>query len=170
MQMRTYSVFQPPVLPGTVEDDAQSLVFVRHGWSLAALLVPLIWMLVRRLWWVLLAYVVWIIAIQLLDFAIPSLITVGLSLATALIIMLEAGQLRLETMAAKGYREIAVVEAANQTEAERRFFAWWLAQRDRSGGPAETSQSALTSATHQRSPVLRPSSTRSPALPGLTNR
>jgi hypothetical protein len=92
--MRTYSVFAPPVMPGTLEDDAQSLVFIRHGWSLAALFVPLIWMVVRRLWWVLLGYVVLCIAIQLASFAVPTWVTVGLSVALALIVMIEAGQLR----------------------------------------------------------------------------
>ena len=154
--MRTYSVFEPPVLPGTPEEDAQSLVFVRHGWSLAALFVPLIWMLFRRLWWVLLAYIVLVIAIQVASYSVPSLFTAGLSVALAIVIMLEAGQLRLESMAAKGYREIAVVEARNQTEAERIFFTRWLAEH----GEARPARRASTG-------MQRPTSAKPPALPGL---
>ncbi len=154
--MRTYSVFEPPVLPGTLEDDAQSLVFVRHGWSLAALVFPLIWMAVRRLWWVLLAYVIIIAAIQVLSFAVPTVVTGGLSMALAIIIMLEAGQLRLESMAVKGYREIAVLEARTQRDAEQKFFAEWLAERN-----------AIAASQEERAHVLRPTSATPPALPGL---
>jgi hypothetical protein len=154
--MRTYSVFEPPVLPGTLEEDAQSLVFVRHGWSLAALFVPLIWMVVRRLWWVLLGYVLLIVAIQALSFAVPVLVTAGLSAALAIIVMVEAGQLRLESMTAKGYREIAVLEARDQKEAERIFFTQWLAER--------TDAQPVHAA---RGPLHRPTSATPPALPGL---
>ena len=154
--MRTYSVFEPPVLPGTPEDDAQSLVFVRHGWSLAALLFPMIWMAVRRLWWFLLAYVIIIAAIQILSFAVPPVVTGGLSVALALIIMLEAGQLRLESMAVKGYREIAVLEARNQRDAEQKFFTEWLADRR-----------AAAASQEEHAHVLRPTSATPPALPGL---
>ncbi|MBO6675728.1 MAG: DUF2628 domain-containing protein [Rhizobiales bacterium] len=162
--MRTYSVFAPPVMPGTLEDDAQSLVFVRHGWSLAALFVPLIWMIVRRLWWVLLGYVILCIAIQLASFSVPVWVTVGVSVALALIIMIEAGQLRLESMAAKGYREIAVIEAPNQKEAERIFFRTWVADHGRAPARPTSSPAQAT-----RGPLHRPTSATPPALPGLSS-
>lgn len=153
--MKTFSVFEPPVLPGSPVEDAESLVFVRHGWSLAALLIPMVWMLARRLWWVLLAYLVLVIAIQVASFAMSPVYTTGLSIIVALVVMVEAGQLRLESMLAKGYREIAVIDAKNQREAENMFFSHWL--HDHSSRPAPTEQRA----------ILRPSSARPPALPGL---
>ena len=154
--MRTYSVFEPKVMPGDPVADAESLVFVRHGWSLAALFVPAIWMAVRRLWWVLLGYILLIVGIQLLAFTVPQIVTVGLSVALALVIMIEAGQLRLESMALKGYREIAIVEARNQREAEYQFFTRWLAERG-----------AATATRAARLPVLRPGSATPPPLPGM---
>lgn len=159
--MRTYSVFAPPVMAGTVEEDAQSLVFVRHGWSLAALFVPLIWMLVRRLWWVLLAYLVVVIGIQVLSLAVSELVTTGLSVAVAIVVFVEAGQLRLESMAAKGYREIAVLEARNRDEAERVFFTQWVADRDAVQPVAASRPSA--------GPLHRPSSATPPTLPGFSS-
>ncbi|MFN3170572.1 MAG: DUF2628 domain-containing protein [Hyphomicrobiales bacterium] len=159
--MRTYSIFAPPVMAGTVEEDAQSLVFVRHGWSLAALFVPLIWMLVRRLWWVLLAYLVVVIGIQVLSFAVPDLVTTGLSVAVAIVVFVEAGQLRLESMAVKGYREIAVLEARNRDEAERVFFTQWLADRD-AVQPVAPSRSS-------GGPLHRPSSATPPTLSGFSS-
>jgi hypothetical protein len=153
--MKTFSVFEPPVLPGSPVEDAESLVFVRHGWSLAALLIPMVWMLVRRVWWVLFAYLVLVVAIQLLSYAISPVVTAGLSVAVALIIMVEAGQLRLESMHIKGYREIAVIDARNQNEAEHLFFSHWLAdQTDRAVAPTSGA-------------VRRPLSATPPALPGL---
>ncbi|MEQ8657257.1 MAG: DUF2628 domain-containing protein [Hyphomicrobiales bacterium] len=159
--MRTYSVFAPPQMSGTLEEDAQSLVFVRHGWSLAALFVPLIWMLVRRLWWVLLAYLVLVIGIQVLGLAVSELVTTGLSVAVAIVVFVEAGQLRLESMAAKGYREIAVLEARNRNEAERVFFTQWVADRGavQPVAPSRPSGGSLH----------RPSSATPPALPGFSN-
>lgn len=159
--MRTYSVFAPPVMAGTVEEDAQSLVFVRHGWSLAALFVPLIWMLVRRLWWVLLAYLVVVIGIQVLSLAVSELVTTGLSVAVAIVVFVEAGQLRLESMAVKGYREIAVLEARNRDEAERVFFTQWVADRDAIQPVAASRPSG--------GPLHRPSSATPPTLPGFSS-
>lgn len=154
--MKTFSVFEPPVLPGSPVEDAESLVFVRHGWSLAALLIPLVWMLVRRLWWVLLAYLVLVIGIQVLGYAVSPVITAGLSVALALIVMVEAGQLRLETMRARGYREIAVLDARNLEEAEHLFFSHWLSQHR-----------PRTASAAPHTPMRRPASATPPALPGL---
>ncbi|MEO0385739.1 MAG: DUF2628 domain-containing protein [Pseudomonadota bacterium] len=159
--MRTYSVFAPPRMAGTLEEDAQSLVFVRHGWSLAALFVPLIWMLVRRLWWVLLAYLVVVIGIQVLSLAVSDLVTTGLSVAVAIVVFVEAGQLRLESMAVKGYREIAVLEARNRDEAERVFFTQWVADRDAVQPVVPSHPSA--------GPLHRPSSATPPTLPGFSS-
>ena len=64
--------------------------------------------------------------------------------------LIEAGQLRLESMALKGYREIAVIEARNQREAERQFFVHWLEDRQLS--------SPAPHAPIRRGPVLRPGS------------
>lgn len=155
--MKLYSVFEPPLSNATREERAEKLVFVRHGWSLAALLIAPIWMLIRRLWIVLLLYLVVGGAIQVLGLVLAPWLAGALSLALALVIMVEAGQLRLETMAGKGYREIAVIEAPNQREAERKFFSTWL---------EEPRTQPSTTPAPQRT-VLRPASSRPPALPGL---
>ncbi|MEM6383330.1 MAG: DUF2628 domain-containing protein [Pseudomonadota bacterium] len=157
--MRTYSVFEPKTRPDDPINYADSLVFVRHGWSLAALFIPLIWMAIRRLWWAILGYVLLIVGIQLLSFTVPELATAALSVALALIIMIEAGQLRLESMALKGYREIAVLQAKNQLEAEQIFFADWLCEKRMLGLRGKSGPSG--------GPVLRPSSSAPPPLPGL---
>jgi hypothetical protein len=164
--MRTYSVFAPPVLPGSLEEDARSLVFVRHGWSLAALFVPLIWMLVRRLWWVLLAYIVLIIALQVASYAVPPIVSVALSVGLALVIMIEAGQLRLESVAAKGYREIAVIHAPNLREAEVRFLAQWMKERGETA-PTPLPAEGLPARRPRTGGLLRPRSANPPPLPGL---
>ncbi|MEM6711545.1 MAG: DUF2628 domain-containing protein [Pseudomonadota bacterium] len=166
--MRTYSVFEPPIQPGvpgaaSVERRADGYVFVRHGWSLAALVLPIVWMLVRRLWWVLLVYVVASIALQVLSLAASPIVSVALAIALALMVMTEAGQLKLESMAAKGYAEVAVIQADNQTEAERQFFGHWLKEQS-------LSMEAPSQERTLRPAVLRPQSTTPPALPGLPSR
>ncbi|MGD1887741.1 MAG: DUF2628 domain-containing protein [Cohaesibacteraceae bacterium] len=157
--MKLYSVFEPPLSGGTAAERAEKLVFVRHGWSLAALLIAPIWMLLRRLWIVLLLYLVVGGAIQVLGLVLAPWLAGALSIALALIIMVEAGQLRLEMMAGKGYREIAVIEARNQREAERKFFSTWLAE------PTDPRPTPATPAPQHT--VLRPTSSKPPALPGL---
>ncbi len=154
--MRTYSVFEPPALPGNLEEDAQSFVFVRHGWSLLALFVPPIWMIMRKLWIVLAVYVVLVIGIQLLGLVVHPAVIGAISGALAIILLLEAGQLQLESWAAKGYREVAVIQAKNQNEAERLFLSGWLAEREE-----KVAEQTV------RSPVRRPISATPPALPGL---
>ncbi|MBV6658563.1 MAG: DUF2628 domain-containing protein [Devosiaceae bacterium] len=154
--MRTYSVFEPKVLPSGTPQDAESLVFVRHGWSLAALFFAPLWMIVRRLWLVLLAYLLIGAAIQVLGLVVPPIVVVALTVALALIVMVEAGQLRLMTMEARGYREIAVLDARNQREAERTFFERWLKERD-----------AVRTERDSRLPVLRPGSTTPTPIPGM---
>lgn len=158
--MKTFSVFEPPVLPGSPVEDAQNLVFVRHGWSLAALLIPVVWMLARRLWWVLLAYLVLVIAIQVASFAISPVYTAGLSVVVALVVMVEAGQLRLESMLAKGYREVAVIDAKNLADAEHHYFTHWLIEHH-----ARLAARPASAAPH--TPVRRPASASHSAVPGL---
>ena len=157
--MRTYSVFAPPVMPGGLEENAEALKFVPHGWSLWALIIPALWMALRRLWWVLLFYVLIVAAIQVIGLVVPQIVTLGLSIAFALVLMVEAGTLRMETLLAKGYREIAVLQAKNQKAAELAFFTAWVADEESSETPAPPAA--------KRGTLHRPLSGTPPALPGL---
>ncbi len=63
MAMLTFTVHEPPNPPADRIERADRLVFVKDGFSwMAALFAPL-WMLVHRLWWALLGYIVAIVAL-----------------------------------------------------------------------------------------------------------
>ena len=55
--MPTYTVYEPPLREGEIAADPERFVFVRDGFYLWAFLIPPLWLLVRRLWLVLLFYV-----------------------------------------------------------------------------------------------------------------
>ena len=48
--MTLYSVYEPPSEAQDLEDRADSLVFVKEGFSWPALFVPGFWLLYRRMW------------------------------------------------------------------------------------------------------------------------
>src|SRR5215510_2105037 len=62
-QMAVYSVFAPPVSTG--EADAERFRFVRDGFSWGAFLFGPLWMIFRRLWLVLIIYLVGITALTI---------------------------------------------------------------------------------------------------------
>ena len=56
--MLTFTMHEPPNPAADRVDRAESLVFVKDGFSWAAALFAPIWLIVHRLWWPLLGYVV----------------------------------------------------------------------------------------------------------------
>ena len=55
--IKAFTVHEPPDAPAGRVDRAAQLVFVKDGFSLRAALVPPIWMIASRLWFVLLCYI-----------------------------------------------------------------------------------------------------------------
>lgn len=125
--MAIYTVHEPPRLTGDVARDADRFRFVRDGFYGWAFLLPPVWMLVHRLWLVLLGY---LIAAGLLEAA---LILVRASTGTqtlafvllSILIGTEAGTLRRWTLARRRYRPVGVVVGDDIEAAERRFFSTW---------------------------------------------
>jgi hypothetical protein len=56
--VQTYTVHEPRVGPEDIEERAGKLVFVKEGLAFWALVAPSLWLLVNRVWWGLLAYIV----------------------------------------------------------------------------------------------------------------
>ncbi len=125
--MPTYTVHAPPPKAGETASDPQRLLFVRdgfHGW--AFLLAP-IWLLFRRLWLVLLGYV---IANALLGgvfflVATPAWIRFLGGLLIALLLGFEAATLWRWTLDRRRWQMLGFVVADDEESAERRFFAEW---------------------------------------------
>jgi hypothetical protein len=126
--MPTYTVHEPPAPAADRVDRAESLVFVKDGFSwLAALFAPL-WLIVNRLWWPLLGYVLISAAFQLMTHVAGfDQRWMGLAgLALNLLVGFEADTLRRWGLERRGWRTVGMVTGRSASECERRFFDGWL--------------------------------------------
>lgn len=126
--MLTFTVHEPPNPPADRVDRAESLVFVKDGFGWMAALFAPIWLLVYRLWWPLLGFIVLSVAFELakraagLDARWIGLAVLGLSL----LIGFEADTLRRWALRRRGWRTLGSVSGKTAAECERRFFEAWL--------------------------------------------
>jgi hypothetical protein len=124
--MAIWTVHEPPARGRGSLDHAERIEFVRDGLSWPALLFPLPWMLVKRLWLVAALYVAGLIVLNVvLILAGQSELATVLDLAISVIVGLEAANLRRWTLERRGFRLVAVLSEQSLTDAERRFFASW---------------------------------------------
>ena len=142
--MRTYTIHERPDPAADRVDRAEALVFVKDGFSWAAALFAPLWLIVHRLWWPLLGYVVLSAALQL-----PQLLFtfdqrwLGLAaLALNVLVGFEADSLRRWGLERRGWHTVGTVTGRTAAECERRFFDAWL-----------PSQPILTAGTQSRSPT-----------------
>jgi hypothetical protein len=151
--MAVYTVHEPPVRgSATAAPAPERFVFVRDGFSLAALLFGPLWMLRHRMWLVLLGFAVVVAALAtLLHFYGSATADAMAWVLLAFLLAFEAGTLRRLTLARRGYRNIGVVVGDDLEAAERRFFDSWV--RGQSGARPDGSAGAPALA---RSPHPRP--------------
>ncbi len=126
--MTTYTVHESPDPAADRIDRAESLVFIKDGFSwLAALFAPL-WLIVHRLWWPLLGYVLISGAFQLMTHVAGfDQRWMGLAgLALNLLVGFEADTLRRWGLERRGWHTVGTVTGRNASECERRFFDGWL--------------------------------------------
>jgi hypothetical protein len=107
--MRIYTIHERPDPAADRVDRAEGLVFVKDGFSWAAALFAPIWLIVHRLWWPLLGYVVVGGAFQLVQLTLAfDKRWLGLAvLALHLLIGLEADTLRRWSLERRGWRTSA---------------------------------------------------------------
>lgn len=125
--MIAYSVLEPAEVAETAIERADRIVFVREGFAVFALLFPLLWLLVHRMWWVLIGFAVILAAVN----AGATLMGLG-ETATSLALLvltlffaLNANELRRWTLERRGYQVVGAVSGRNRDECEIRFFADW---------------------------------------------
>lgn len=141
----TFTVHEPPVPAADRLDRAESLLFVKEGFTWSAALFAPVWLIVHRLWWPLFAYAAIIgllEAVRFIGIIDPGWITLG-SLALHLLIGFEADSLRRWSLERSGWRMLGSVSGKSAEECERRFFEQWLPEQ----------------------PVVAPPSTGRPPLP-----
>jgi hypothetical protein len=122
--MAIYTVHAPPGA-GVGERD-EDIRFVKDGFSVAALLVPVIWLLWQRMWLVLLAWLAAAFLVSRLAYFAGDTAAVVVGLVFAVWFALEARTMLRWTLARRGYVMIGVVEGVDREAAERRFFETWL--------------------------------------------
>ena len=126
--MLTFTVHEPPNPPADRVDRAESLVFVKDGFSWSALLFGPLWLLAHRLWWPLLGYVVLAGGLQAVQW-LTALDRGWLTFATIalhLLVGLEGGALRVRALDRRGWQNLGAVTGKTLAECERRFFEAWL--------------------------------------------
>jgi hypothetical protein len=151
--MAVYTVHEPRLSnDATAAPEPERFVFVRDGFSFAALLFGPLWMLRHRMGLVLLGYgaVVAALSLVLHLHASAGVGTIVWALV-ALLLGFEAGTLRRFTLGRRGYRNIGIVVGDDLELAERRFFDSWMRKdfrgRNDSSAPAAPSGApALTPA------------------------
>lgn len=127
-RMAAYTVHEPPEKLASKEERAESLVFIRDGFSwLAAIFGPL-YLLFRGEWRALALYLViatvLAVVLQALG-AQPDWIGWAMLLLN-IVVGFEMSELRRRSLSRARWREIATVNGAGEDEAERRFFESWL--------------------------------------------
>jgi len=124
--MKTFTVHMPPPT-GSAEKDALETLFVREGFAIWAFLIPLLWLIVHRMWLVFLGYIV---LTGLLEGAAQLIGDIAPGIFAFLITILfglEANNLRRWTLDRRGYRFAGIAAGRTLEDAEQRFFDSWNA-------------------------------------------
>jgi hypothetical protein len=121
--MAIYTVLAPATRVGDAASDPMRTVFIRDGFSWAAFLIAVPWMLYRRMWLVLLGYVVIAIAAAFLLSSVSDEVSAVVMILLSFLFSLEANNLRRWTLERRGYRMVGVAEGRNMEEAEVRYFS-----------------------------------------------
>ena len=123
--MAVFTVHEPRPRKNESEAAPERYRFVRDGFHFWAFLLGPLWMLWRRMWLVLLMYVICGTAIQiaLYKFGMSSTVKFTVGFLIALLVGFEAGTLRRWSL--RRWTQVGVVVAPDREEAERRFFASW---------------------------------------------
>src|SRR5882757_776247 len=122
--MPAYAVLEPPRRNRSASDHTDRFVFLRERFSLGAFLFGPLWMIWRRVWLVLVVYlvVVGLIAYGLLRLGIAWPVHAVVYFLIQFLVGLEATSLRRWTRVRRGWRDCGVVIADDREMAERRFF------------------------------------------------
>jgi Protein of unknown function (DUF2628) len=126
--MVIYTVHEPQRPGQSIEARADSIVFVKEGFTIWGFLFGPLWLLYNRLW------LAFILALVLMAALAGVLVELGLrnqapgivDILVSLIIGFEGNDILRWGLGRKGYALIASVAGRNRLECERRFFDAWL--------------------------------------------
>ena len=122
--MKVYTVHHRHESSGSLTGLAEDVILVKDGFSWPAFLVPLLWLLYKRMWIVLAFYLAaesGLAALAYSELLPEAAATVG-TFAISLILGLEGNDLYRWSLDRRRYREQAVVVARDFAAAEQRYF------------------------------------------------
>ncbi len=128
--MPVYTVHAPKASRADLR-ATDRFIFARDGFHVWAALFGPVWLIWHRLW---LALIGWIVVVLAIDVAMTRLGAGGAAilLANALIALLmgfEAASLERWTLSRGNWRQLDIVVADDEEQAERRFFDRWTAKQ-----------------------------------------
>jgi hypothetical protein len=154
--MSVYTVYEPPLRAADAGVDPERFVFVRDGFSFWAFVLAPVWILMHRLWLVLVLYLVGAAVVQVgFWFAGASMgIRYAVGILLSLLVGLEAATLWRWTLRRRGWRNIGLVVADDVETAERRFYDAWIRQRGRPSLPPATEAPAAPTPAYASPAVI----------------
>ncbi len=138
--MIIYTVHEPQRPGQSIEERADSIVFVKEGFTIWGFLFGPLWLLYNRAW---LASVLTLVlmaglAALLVQLGLKSQAPAIVDILVSLIIGFEGNDILRWTLQRKGYALIASVAGRSRLECERRFFDAWLPHAAAKGNTAGT--------------------------------
>lgn len=123
--MASYTIYEKPGLP--LQEAIDSAILVKDHYSIFAFMLPAVWMLAKRLWWILLVYIIILIPVSALETMLPIWASMLITLLMSLWISLEAPNLIGWSLRNKGYVEVASLYAEDLQHCELRYLEARLA-------------------------------------------
>jgi hypothetical protein len=124
--MRIHTVHAPPAGDRRAADPA-AFVFIKEGFCWPALFFPVIWLVWRRLWLVLLAFLIVSFGLGWLGSKLEGPLPGTIMLLAWLLFALEANGLRRWTLERLGWRPVGVAAGTRVGDAEASFFPAFVA-------------------------------------------
>ena len=126
--MQTYTVYEPRPAPDDLDERAASLVFVKEGFSFLAFFIPLIWLLLNKLWVHAVLYFGVMVALSALAKAAgvsEDVLSIAF-LALNLIVGFEARDMLRHDIETRGYVLRDIVSGKSLEECEHQFLRDWF--------------------------------------------
>ncbi len=163
--MIAYTVHEPIEPSSDLVKRAEQVVFVKEGVAWLALLFPVIWLAIQRMWIGLAAFIGLALAVSALVLALGAneQAAAWSSIVLSAFFAIQANDLRRWALERAGYEMVAAVSGRGSEECEMKFFAQLTAElenaaRDaagtltppqRAGGLAKKRDGALASGTEK---------------------
>lgn len=142
--MKAFTVHMPPDLSG--DAAAERAAFIKDGFCWPALFIPLLWLLWRRLWLVLIAYLLAVSAIGAVQTIAGEGAATIILIAFAFFFAAEANNARRWSLRRRGWTQAGEAFGRDHGEAEIRYFVGREQRGDGDRGQSSSSPAFATKA------------------------